>query len=355
MAAVETADASGAAPIRGSAIAVLVGHPGIGDLVWHAPAIQAISRHHAKPVTLFAQPSTQAASLFAEEPAIGAVVAFERKQGREYVGAILDLTGALRRGRFQRIYILNRRPVLALASALAGIPERYGFGAPGQRLFLNRGGPLYDGDRVVGGGPIPHCRIFLGRNGIRLSDETPTLRGGERARATVRSRFSGMPRPWIALGATGNEEARRWPATQFAELARALTARWGGAIFLHGGPHHASQIHEVLEHVPGAPAQIVDLSRTHVPFSETMGLLAESDLFVGNDSGPLNVAAALGVPAFGLFGNAMPHESLSPRIRAILPATGVPDPISGMRRLTAAHVVEAIEGVLDARPAAPPA
>jgi heptosyltransferase-2 len=335
-----------AAAPTGGRTAVIVGHPGMGDMVWHLPAMQAIARHHGAPISLFARASTQSKVLFARTPEIGEVIGFERKQGRDYLPALFDLAAKLRRGRFQRVYVLNRRPMLALATRLAGVPERYGFGAPPQRWLLNRGAWLYDGRDVVGGGPVVHCQRFLARNGITLTSVTPEIEADPLARDLARARFADAPRPWIALAVTVNDEPRRWPGASFADLALRLRALTGGTVFLHGGPHHAYQADDVIRHLSADTPHILNLSRQTMEFVEVMALLAESDLFVGNDSGPLNVAAALGVPAYGLFGNAAPHESLSPRIRPILPATGVPDLETGMKRLTVDHVMASIVDVL---------
>jgi heptosyltransferase-2 len=338
-----------AAPCPDARVAVIIGHPGMGDMVWHQPILQAIARHHGAPVTLFARPSTLSAVLFDQTPEVARVVSFVRKQGLQYLPALFDLIGELRRGRFNRVYVLNRRPVLAAVAAAASIPERYGFGAPGQRLFLNRGRPVYDGKRLIGGGPVVQCGLFLERNGIAAPTNVPMLQAPPAARARARERYAGLPRPWVALGVTVNDEDRRWIPSRFAELAVRIEQRFGGTMFIHGGPHHRRQVDDVIERLPTDARGVVDLSRETVPFEQIMGLLAESDIFIGNDSGPLNVSAAVGIPAFGLFGSAAPHASLSPKIHAILPDTGEPDRESGMQRLSVDKVMAAIEDVLAGR------
>ena len=42
----------------------------------------------------------------------------------------------------------------------------------------------------------------------------------------------------------------------------------------------------------------------------------------------------MGAPAWGLFGHAAPHASLSPSIKPILPPDGAPDPAGGMQRIS---------------------
>jgi heptosyltransferase II len=333
-------------PRRRTRVAVVIGHPGIGDMVWHQPILEAIARNHGAPVTLFARPTTQSAALFSECADVAEVVLFERRHGREYLQALFDMVGELRRRRFDVAYVLNRRPNLAIACMLAGIPERYGFGAPGQRPFLNRGRWAYDGAFLIGGGAVIQCRLLLERNGLAKPAEAPVLEASPAGRYAARAKYGAAPRPWMALGVTCNAEDRRWVPRHFAELAARLQAKWGGTVFIHGGPHHRLQVDDVLEHLPADAPRIIDLSTHGLPFDQVMGLLAESDVFIGNDSGPLNVSTALGVPSYGLFGSAAPHESLSPRIRAILPAVGEPDLETGMERVSVDHVMESVDGVL---------
>jgi heptosyltransferase-2 len=72
---------------------------------------------------------------------------------------------------------------------------------------------------------------------------------------------------------------------------------------------------------------------------EAAALLRLADLFVGPSSGPLNLAAAGGTEAFGLFGST-PVLTYSKRIHAIVPPSGMtPD---GMMRLLPAQALEAI-------------
>jgi lipopolysaccharide heptosyltransferase II len=72
---------------------------------------------------------------------------------------------------------------------------------------------------------------------------------------------------------------------------------------------------------------------------EAAALLRLADLFVGPSSGPLNLAAAGGTDAFGLFGST-PVLTYSKFIRAIVPEGG-PSP-DGMARIAPAQVLERI-------------
>ena len=114
---------------------------------------------------------------------------------------------------------------------------------------------------------------------------------------------------------------------------RRCSTRCGGArpgtVFLIGGADNAARAQALIARSAGAPAvNACDLS-----IVEAAALLRLADLFVGPDSGPMNLAAAGATPAFTLFG-ATPVLSYSRFIHAIEPEGGQsPD---GMARITPA-------------------
>ena len=81
---------------------------------------------------------------------------------------------------------------------------------------------------------------------------------------------------------------------------------------------------------------------------EAAALLRLADLFIGPSSGPLNLAAAGGTEAFGLFGST-PVLTYSRFIRAIVPKGG-PSP-GGMARISPGQVLERIAPHLSRRKA----
>jgi hypothetical protein len=80
--------------------------------------------------------------------------------------------------------------------------------------------------------------------------------------------------------------------------------------------------------------------------AESAALLCHADLFVGTDSGPLNLAAATGTEAFGLFG-ATPVLRYSKFIHAIVPEGGRTQ--KGMQHILPAQALEDIKPYLSRR------
>lgn len=109
--------------------------------------------------------------------------------------------------------------------------------------------------------------------------------------------------PLLALAPSANWEQKRWPGERFADLARRLTRPGGqlaGArIAVFGAAEERADLAPLLGTLPAE--RTVDLiGRGDLP--SVAACLARADLFVGNDSGLMHIAAATGVPTLGLFG-----------------------------------------------------
>src|SRR6266849_1487206 len=114
--------------------------------------------------------------------------------------------------------------------------------------------------------------------------------------------FAESVRPIIAMhpGSGGYSTARRWAPERFAQLADTLFRDAGGQLFLMGGPEEA----ELHQH-------IMSMMQSGMPVRSFAGkgsirvaaaVLAEADLFVGNDAGLMHLATAVGTPTVAIFG-----------------------------------------------------
>jgi ADP-heptose:LPS heptosyltransferase len=132
-------------------------------------------------------------------------------------------------------------------------------------------------------------------------------------------------RSYAVLHPFASAPAKTWPPEAFAELARRLLAGGTDAVFI------------------GAP------SDQFVPFSEFTTLagaplatikqwLAGASLFIGNDSGPAHMAAALGLPLVVLFGESDPDIWGPWRAHAEVIAAG-----ASLAKVPVSDVLEAIE------------
>ncbi len=111
-------------------------------------------------------------------------------------------------------------------------------------------------------------------------------------------------RPLIAIHPGARAPARRWPVQRFAELAGLLHRRQNAALLLVGGAAEEFLAQEVRQR-SGAPA--LDLAGK-LSLGGLAALLRRVDLFVGNDSGPAQLAAAVASRSLRIFGPANRHR-----------------------------------------------
>lgn len=120
----------------------------------------------------------------------------------------------------------------------------------------------------------------------------------------------------VHAGASGFRGAKRWAPEGFAGVARELGREHHVRLAFFGGRDDSALASAVVR--AGVPDGYID-SCGRVSLAETIGLLSRMDLFIGNDSGPLHLAAGLGVPAVGIYGptSVMNFHPIGPRVRAV--------------------------------------
>lgn len=91
--------------------------------------------------------------------------------------------------------------------------------------------------------------------------------------------------------------AREWQASNFGKLGLKLAETRGSQIVVTGGAHEAKQVADVLRASHGRAVSLAG----QLSLKELAALIRFSQLFVSNSTGPLHVAAALGVPVIGLY------------------------------------------------------
>jgi ADP-heptose:LPS heptosyltransferase len=117
------------------------------------------------------------------------------------------------------------------------------------------------------------------------------------------------PKPYAMFvpGGSAHRPEKRWPVERYGELARILYAR-GLEVVIIGGPQEAALAQAIQRQVPGAR----DLTG-RTDFASIAVLGAKAALAVGNDTGPLHLAAAAGAPTVVLFSSASDPALSAPR------------------------------------------
>jgi heptosyltransferase II len=321
--------------------AIIQVKPGIGDVIWHLPFIRAIAATSpGGTVTFLAPPTSGAKELLANEPSVAATIYFEHGGSELRRGInMIRLTALLRRNRFRTIWILDRTMRPAVAARLAGIPERIGLGLGPQQMFITNPGIDHSHFHDQ---PIDWLKALMAATRVPLPATEPLLRLPAATLAAIGDKFTHHPRPWIVLGVGASHPSKDWPDEYWTEFIAALRGRIAGTGFLIGGAVNSARAQNLIGSSAGASA----VNACDLGLTEAAALLHHADLFIGTDSGPMNLAVATATEAFALFGST-PVLTYSKFIRAIVPSGGsAPD---GMGKISPAEVLARVTPYLTQR------
>jgi len=222
-----------------------------------------------------------AAPLFAHVPGLDRVIVMEKGKGK---------------GHWFKLWNQVRHRKWGLIVDLRG---------SGTALFLRRdkraiwkkhlGEPVHkviDAARVLkleGDPPAPH--LYVTPEVQALADQMLAPRAGE------------PMGPILAVGPASNWVGKIWPIERFAQTAQQLLGPQGplagGRLLIMGGPGDSRMVEELR--MASARGRYVDLTGK-VDLLTAYAALKRADLFIGNDSGLMHIAAAAGIPTLGLFG-----------------------------------------------------
>lgn len=320
---------------------------GIGDMIWHLPHLRALAGL-AEEVTLVTRRRSHAAEFVGRDDGMDRIFFIERGQwdvGGRHEGAagLLRLVADLRRLRCDGAVLMTRSRVLTLAVRAAGIPRVHGYGIGWQRRLLR--GPFLP-EACWKAHPYAQATSWLGLAGVPVGEPEPRLAVSDADRGAAAEAVGVWGAP--VLGIASSDDWKNWGAAKFADLAAALLEAGWPVVLLVGGPAEGGLADEITARLgPLAPRvrRVLGLN-----LRTLAGLLAGQAFYVGNDTAALNIAAAVGLRAYGLFG-ATPVLRHSGHIVPVVPPGGH-SASDGMARLRVGMVLGAIAG--DRRRVGPP-
>lgn len=263
--------------------------------------------------------------LWIDHPAVDAVLSFEERESPRSIGS------RLRREKFDLALLFPNSFRSALEAFMAGIPQRIGSRSGLRRWLLTTAVP-FDPKvirlkkrskaeilrRISHPSPaepsIPlsshqlhhYLRLVaaVGASGLPLPPHL-TVAASDRAEATAEGLRSTLGRRVVGLNAGAEYgPAKRWPVTRFAEAANRLHSRTGCHFLVFGGPADVSIAHQLRSQIYSAPVTVLAGKTT---LRQLMARLECCDVLITNDTGPMHLAAALGVPVVVPFGSTSPE------------------------------------------------
>ena len=279
--------------------------------------------------------------------------------------ALRARVAALRRERFDLAVLLPDSQRAALAPALARIPHRVGYSRDLlRRVLLTQ---AFTPPRANGRWqPVSMVERYLalvrglGCAEVGRAMDVPLL---ERARAALDERLAalGVPRDaplLVAVPGASYGSSKLWPAERFGAACAALCRRHGLVLALGPGPGEEDVARAVVAAAGGGHA----LDRPVVSLAEVAALIARARLVLSNDTGPRQIAVALGVPVVVPIGPTDPrHTAHDLERQRVLRVEGIECAPCGLKRcpidhrcmtrLSVERVVAAAEELLALAPA----
>lgn len=236
------------------------------------------------------------------------VVTFRRGRLRgtaaQRVRELLRVIVALRRHRCDMTIDISDTKTSRFVSRLVNAPLRLGYHPSERRLRWYERQPANLAMRPFAFGEQHRLYRYLSpleALGVDLRVRIPAIRPSpfEEARAiALLGRHRIRPGGFIAVHAGASFPGRRWQPERFAVAIDRIAADSGLYVVLVGGPGEAEATDRIMA---AARTPIVNLAGA-LSLETLLALLHQARLFIGNESGPMHMAAAAGIPVVGLFG-----------------------------------------------------
>jgi len=272
----------------------------IGDAVMSEPALSALRKlFPLAELTLLAKPAV--AELFKGHPDVSHILVYDDRGQHAGLTGKWRLASELRRGRFDLAILFQNAFEAALLAFLAGIPRRYGYATDGRRLLLSD--PVPRPGRTAISHQVHYYLEMLRPLGCEEGAKSPRLVLFREEEAAMAKRLaeSGVSGTELLIGLNPGSTygvAKRWLPERFAETADRLAGQSGAKVLIVGARGEESLARAIAEKIQ---AKTVVLSgQTSV--RELMAAVKRCSVFVTNDTGPMHIAAAFGVPVVAVFG-----------------------------------------------------
>ena len=228
--------------------------------------------------------------------------------GRYRISEYLKLARRLRGQHFDLALVLDRSPMLTLLPWLAGVARRVGPDS------LGRGFPLTD--RVpVSTSPthLEHeAEIYLDlARALKLQMDHPHMRfvPTEEERQTVQHDERRQVAVFTGGGSNPGMDltAKRWPLERYRDIVSKLVHELGVQVLLIGGRDDVKLNQTLLAELDVQAGSVIDLAGK-TSFGQSAAQIEACTLFIGNDSSPMHLAAAVGTSVIAIFGPTSPQE-----------------------------------------------
>ncbi|HTX17992.1 MAG TPA: glycosyltransferase family 9 protein [Bacteroidota bacterium] len=268
----------------------------IGDVLLSTPVIQNLREHFPDAqIDFFTEKYVE--DVVRGNPWLSDVLTFDRTRDSS-----IEAIARVRKRNYDLVIDLFSNPRSAVIAGLSGSPVRVGFPFRWRKYAYNvlippRTGNIHN---------VEFNLDALRRLGILVRHTSPHFPLDEAssnfADQWVRTEYL-VGKELVGLNPGGGWVTKKWGLEHFAKLGDLISERWGASIVLLWGPGEERDAATVRD---GMKARAHVIPPTSV--SQLGGIIGRCSTVVSNDSGPMHIAAALGIPTLGIFGPTNPLQ-----------------------------------------------
>jgi len=268
----------------------------IGDTIWMYPFIRNLK--HNMPEAKITALVNEGGALLELMEELTEVIAIPRKElkGKGGLRRYVKLLGEVRAKRFDTVFILSNNDRSTFIGFVSGAKRRIGF-LSGSRF---RASMLTQKSRWTAEGDPHMIRFFLQLltdSGLKIRETALTIPVPEELREATKKRFSITgERKTVIVHPGARMPLRQWGSENFIKVINELSGSY--RIILAGGPGDREVVDTVLKGLDRPP----DAVTTDTTLLEFAALCSISDIFIGNDSAPIHIAAGAGAFVVGIYG-----------------------------------------------------
>jgi len=264
---------------------VLVIQPkiGMGDMVIYLPYIHAISKKYQKPISILVKENSRANQLLLDDKHIDEIIILDRTKdnsgSHDGLSGFFKLSKEIKSKNFDKIFIFNSSLRYLLISKIAKIKNISQY-----PLFRKK-------DNIV-----TSAKIFTENELNAIVSTEPKLNINQDRIDNAKQNFSNEYKH-VCLGISASGPTKRWDINNFIKLCSKINNKIPTKFYLAAGNNDKDLINQLIKSEIGSNC----VSFENLKISEAMPIIKNCNLYIGNDTGWLHIASALGLKCLALF------------------------------------------------------
>ena len=285
-------------------VLILINKVGLGDCIIHINYIHEISKKYGKPVSILAKENTRAKHLFLDDPHISEIITLDRLNDNngchDGLYGFFKLAKDIKEKKFDKVFIFNSSIRYFLICKFAGIKKIAQY-----PLFKKKGQHV-----------VNTAKIFTENELNKIVSTQPKLLISEKKILIARKNISQNHKN-IVLGVSASGPTKRWGIKNFIRLIEKINEKCPSKFYLAAGKNDQLLIDEILNSNIGSNC----ISLNKFKINEMLPIIANCNLYCGNDTGFMHISAALNLKTVALFMDSPVHAygKYSENINVIIP------------------------------------